>query len=138
MSADVVEFSYELVVHPPLYQPAWLPRRGYPTPDADEWVRNSENVYFPDESLRWTVDLARPAAAGHAGGVDRAAGPLARRRPRWCARGSSCSLVPGRPGFALAVLAAMAFNPLFLFMSVSVSNDIWATALTAQSSGARL
>ncbi|MEZ4583678.1 MAG: glycosyltransferase family 39 protein [Caldilineaceae bacterium] len=34
-------------------------------------------------------------------------------------------------GFAMAVLAAVAFNPLFLFMSVSVSNDIWATALTA-------
>ena len=133
MTADAVAFSYELVVHPPLYYMAGAAATALlPYADADEWVRSSENVYFPDESRRWTVDLPdQPRPVTLAVWIVRLvslAGGVAALVCTWLL---VAHWFPGRPSFALAVLAAMAFNPLFLFMSVSVSNDIWATALTA-------
>lgn len=44
---------------------------------------------------------------------------------------SARTALPGRPGFAVLATALTAFNPMFLFISVSVSNDVLVTTFAS-------
>ncbi len=44
---------------------------------------------------------------------------------------SARTMMPGNPGFALLATALTAFNPMFLFISTSVSNDVLVTAFAS-------
>ncbi|MEX1019016.1 MAG: glycosyltransferase family 39 protein, partial [Litorilinea sp.] len=133
-------FSYQLVQHPPLY---YLVAAALTLPwDYAEWdthVRAQENVYFGTLSNRWSLDLPNP--------------PPGLVASQWIARllsllGGALAVVGawlwtrtvlyrvganlpeddtgGMGGFGLAVVMLFALNPLFLFISTTVTNDSWA------------
>jgi 4-amino-4-deoxy-L-arabinose transferase-like glycosyltransferase len=134
IDAETAAYSYELVQQPPLYYlVAAALSAPWPHAGLDEAVRARENVYFPTLSARWSVDLphAPPGLAASlwiARLVSLLGGALAVMGAwRWM------RAVLGRgmrdaPFVALAAVTLFALNPLFLFISTTITNDSWAIA----------
>jgi hypothetical protein len=127
-------FSYELVQQPPLYYlMAALTSGWLPYDHADEYVRASNNTYFDHlMSKRWSVSLPNmpasvSAAIWAARGVSMLGGLLAVIAAYLWVR----LMVPGEPWLAAAVACLLGLNPVFLFVSTTVSNDSWAVAAAA-------
>ncbi len=134
LSPALVERSYELVPHPPLYYAAAaVAASGLPLEGASQAAQRSVNAYF-DKSLsaRQSVtlaDLAWPdlAPAWVARAVAALGGLLLVVCTWWTAR----RLFPAHPTFALAAGAIAGLNPQFLFTAVTISNDAWAAGTAA-------
>ena len=126
------DFSYELIAQPPLYHAiaalatAWLPYD-----DADQYVHESVNRYFPERSQRQSVVLPQmPAAVNRAMLVARLVsllGGILTVSATWLWVRTA---LPDEPWLPTAVTATVALNPLFLFISTSITNDAWAAAGT--------
>lgn len=126
------QYSYELLTQPPLYYmlaalaTAWLPAK-----DADGYVRESANRYFPGLSTRQSIDLpGRPMSVEMAMVVARLVslvGGVLTVGATWLWVRVE---VPDQRWLPTAVAAAVACNPLFLFISTAVTNDAWAAAGT--------
>ncbi|MCB0140217.1 MAG: glycosyltransferase family 39 protein, partial [Caldilineaceae bacterium] len=126
------DFSYELIAQPPLYHAiaalatAWLPYD-----DADQYVHESVNRYFPERSQRQSVVLPQmPAAVNRAMLVARLVsllGGILTVSATWLWVRTA---LPDQRWLPTAVTATVALNPLFLFISTSITNDAWAAAGT--------
>lgn len=140
IDAETTAFSYELITQPPLYYAvsalatSWLPYA-----DADHYVRESANRYFPGLSTRQSIDLpfiplnverAMTVARLMAllGGVTAVVATWLWIHSALSARAHQKYLTQW--SLPMAVTAVVAFNPLFLFMTTSITNDAWATAGT--------
>ena len=125
--------SHELVQQPPLYYAlvaALLPgadvqatvayEQAVQTPYFEKGLGKRATVSPPDADPRvlWPLRVAR--------GVSLAGGLLMVVATWLLAR----SLFKGRIGLPLAIAAIVAFNPEFLFSSTTITNDIWAAALS--------
>jgi 4-amino-4-deoxy-L-arabinose transferase-like glycosyltransferase len=132
VTPDLVDYSYELVVHPPLYYSAIaLATAPLAMDQALIYARESENPYHDKSlSLRQTITLPTVAPGvlttlwvarlvSLIGGVVTVIGAYALVR----------TLLPTDPWLAVAVAALTAFNPQFLFTSVTITNDAWVPAL---------
>jgi 4-amino-4-deoxy-L-arabinose transferase-like glycosyltransferase len=132
VTPDLVDYSYELVVHPPLYYSAIaLATAPLPMDQALTYARASENPYHDKSlTLRQTITLPTVAPGVLAtlwvarlisllGGVVTVVGAYALVR----------TLLPADPWLAVAVAALTGFNPQFLFTSVTITNDAWVPAL---------
>lgn len=126
--------SYELIAQPLLYHglTAFLLT---PLPVQDAWTLSSQlaNPYFekglsvrqsltlPDAGWRAVLPMYVAVCVSIAGGALALLGTWRLSR----------ALVAARPTFALAATSLVVFNPLFLFLTVSVMNHAWATATVA-------
>ncbi|MEZ4710795.1 MAG: glycosyltransferase family 39 protein [Caldilineaceae bacterium] len=126
------DFSYELIAQPPLYHAlgalatAWLPYD-----NAAQYVQESANPYFPERSQHQSVILPQlPTSVNRALLVARLisllGGTLAVAATWLWVR----TALPDQPWLPTAVTAVVALNPLFLFISTSITNDAWAAAGT--------
>jgi len=126
------QYSYELLTQPPLYYmtsaalSSWIA-----VDDAERYVRESTNRFFPGLSTRQSIDLpTMPAAVARTMLLARLVslvGGLVTIVATWLwAR----VVLPNQRWFPLAVCAVVACNPLFLFISTSITNDAWASAAT--------
>ncbi|WP_448595228.1 glycosyltransferase family 39 protein [Thermoflexus hugenholtzii] len=124
-------YGNELIVQPPLYYLlAGLAIRMEPSEPSLAFVRSSYNLYFGKGlSYRQSLLLPRPDP-----GTLRAAW-IARRVSMW---GGLLALLgtwrwarllfPGRTGLPVAATAIVAYNPEFLYLSSSITNDAWTAA----------
>ncbi|MCC6165815.1 MAG: glycosyltransferase family 39 protein [Caldilineaceae bacterium] len=127
--------SYELITQPPLYHSlAALAAAPWPAQPTLAMVQaSSPNPYFEKGlSERQTLTLpnmpwAARAPVQAARGVSLLGALLAVASTWWLAR----TLLPGQRTFALAVAGVVAFNPVFLFLAVTVTNDGWAAGTVA-------
>ena len=125
--------SHELVQQPPLYYAlvaALLPgadvqatvayEQAVQTPYFEKGLGKRATVSPPDADpgVLWPLRVAR--------GVSLAGGLLMVVATWLLTR----SLFQGRIGLPLAIAAIVAFNPEFLFSSTTITNDIWAAALS--------
>ena len=125
--------SHELVQQPPLYYA--LVAALLPGADVQATVGYEQAVqtrYFEkglgkratvsppdvDPKLVWPLRVAR--AVSLAGGLLLVAATWVLAR----------SILRGRAALALAITAVVAFNPQFLFTSTTITNDVWAAALS--------
>jgi hypothetical protein len=130
IDATTAAYSYELPQQPPLYYAlaagasAWLPFES-----ADEITRSSDNPYQMTLSPLWTVDIPEAPASWR----------LAARISQWVsAMGGLLALIftlawvrlllPGQWRLHTFTIAVVAMNPLFVYLSVTTSNDAWAVA----------
>ena len=124
------EFSYELLTQPPLYYAvAALASVGTPYVDADRQTRAQANTYFPGLSKQQSIMLPTTPDAVHrawliARLVSLLGGVITVATSWLWVR----AVAPGQTGLATAVATFVALNPLFLFISTSVTNDGWAAA----------
>lgn len=126
------QYSYELLTQPPLYYmlsaltTAWIPAEG-----ADVEVRASANRYFPGLSKRQSIELPGiPPSVEQAMLLARLVsllGGIVTVGATWL---WVRTVLPHQPWLPSAVAAVVAFNPLFLFSSTSITNDAWAAAGT--------
>ncbi len=126
------EFSYELLTQPPLYYAtAAVASRWLPYADAHVHVQASANRYFPGLSNRQSIDLPTlPQPVARAMLVARLIsllGGFVTVATTWL---WIAAALPTRRWLPTAVAAVVAFNPLFLFVSTSITNDAWAAAGT--------
>lgn len=129
------QVSYELITQPPLYHSlAALAAAPWPVEPALALVQaSSPNPYFEKGlSERQTLTLPNVpwvarAPLQAARGVALLGALLAVASAWWLAR----TLRPAQPAFALAVASVVAFNPVFLFLAVTVTNDGWAAGTVA-------
>lgn len=134
LTAESLSHSYELITQPPLYHMmAALAGVGWPVDPGAALARASVSPYFEKGlSQRQSVDLPRATLAALA--------------PAWMARLTSVlgglvtvlgvwwlarTLFPSRPTFAASAVAIATFVPVFLFLSVTISNDAWSAAACA-------
>jgi hypothetical protein len=125
--------SHELVQQPPLYYAlvaALLPgadlqatvayEQAVQTPYFEKGLGKRATVSPPDvdPGIVWPLRVAR--------GVSLAGGLLVVAATWVLAR----TLLRGRIALPLAITAVVAFNPQFLFTSTTITNDIWAAALS--------
>lgn len=127
-------FSYELVQQPPLYYViSSMVNIGVPYDDADHYARLSENPYYGKQpGTHWTIRLP-DAPDSFRTAVERARavsvlGGLLAVLGVWLWVNQ---LLPGRPWLSTATAYLVGLNPVFLFLSVTVTNDAWAVAGTA-------
>jgi hypothetical protein len=129
-----LDASYELITQPPLYHAlAALAATPWPVAPTQALVAASANPYF-EKGLSERQTLTLPDASWTA---------LA---PLWAARMVSLlgalllvtatwllarTLIPARWTFALATASVVAFNPVLLFLAVTVTNDAWAAGTVA-------
>ena len=134
LTPEIVNRSYELVPHPPLYYViAAVAAVGWPIDEALGVAQSSIDAYF-DKSLSHRQSIILPDA------------PWSALAPAWIARFVAlmgglltvlCAwwlarlIVPDQPTFAVAAAAVAGFNPQFLFTSVTMSNDAWAAGMSA-------
>ncbi|MEZ4656869.1 MAG: glycosyltransferase family 39 protein [Caldilineaceae bacterium] len=126
------DFSYELIAQPPLYHvlgalaTAWLPYD-----NAAQYVQESANRYFPERSQHQSVILPQlPTAVSRALLVARLVsllGGVLTVTATWL---WVRTVLPDQAWLPTAVTAVVALNPLFLFISTSITNDAWAAAGT--------
>lgn len=134
LTPTLVEQSYELVPHPPLYYVlSAAAATGWPLQDASELARHSSNAYF-DKSLSARQSVTLPgvpwqalAPAQIARLIASIAGMITLLCTWWLAR----LLMPSAHSFALAAALVATLNPQFLFTAVTISNDAWAAAMAA-------
>ena len=132
LSAALVERSYELVPHPPLYYlVSALAGAGFPLQPAADAAQQSVNAYF-DKSLAARQSITLPALGRQALApawvarfIATTAGLITLLCTWWMAR----RLVPAHVSFALAAALVAALNPQFLFTAVTISNDAAAAAM---------
>lgn len=127
------QYSYELLTQPPLYYmvsavlTSWIDGD-----DAERYVQESANRYFPGLSSRQSIDLPKmPISVERAMLLARLAslaGGLVAVMATWL---WVRVVVPEQRWLPLAVSTVVACNPLFLFVSTSITNDAWAAAATA-------
>ncbi len=124
------EFSYELLTQPPLYYTlAALASVGTPYADADAQTRVQANLYFPGLSKQQSIALpTTPAAVQRAWLIARLVSLLGGVITVATAWLWVRLVAPGQSGLATAVATLVGLNPLFLFISTSVTNDAWAAA----------
>lgn len=134
LTPELVERSYELVPHPPLYY-TLAAAAGFlwPPEAAAQTAQQSVNAYF-DKSLSTRQSITLPAVPWQALAPAYAArfvamlgGLIMLLCTWWTAR----RLVPSMPTFALAAALVAALNPQFLFTAATISNDAWAAAMAA-------
>ncbi|MCB0111797.1 MAG: hypothetical protein KDE53_37995, partial [Caldilineaceae bacterium] len=126
------QYSYELLTQPPLYYMlSAAALRWLPADDAATFVRASANRYFPGLSTRQSIDLPTlPRTVAWALFIARLISLL----------GGTVAVIatwlwvrvalPDQQWLPFAVSAVMVGNPLFLFISTSITNDGWAAAGT--------
>jgi hypothetical protein len=132
LEREMAPISYELIAQPWLYHALTaLAIRPWPVAPTRELTQATVNPYF-DKSMSKRQMLLLPAA-DPLNSTDAAAplliaslismmGGLLAVYGTWrLAR----RLVPGQWSFALATAALVAFNPIFLFLAVVVTNDTW-------------
>lgn len=133
LDTSTLHASYELIAQPPLYHAlAGLAAAPWPVEPALALVTASPNPYFGGLSQRQTVALPNV--------------PWGARAPLTAARLVSLlgallavvaswvlarTVVPNSWSFALAVTSVVAFNPVFLFLAVSVTNNGWSAGAVA-------
>ena len=134
IDAETVTVSYELIPHPPLYYIlSAIAATGWPVDAAVEFADASVNPFFAQgKSLRQSLTIpAAPwslvAPAWMARLVAMLGGLITVLCTWWLAR----RMFPSQRFFAVAAAAVVAFNPQFVFMSVTISNDAWAAATAA-------
>jgi hypothetical protein len=125
--------SHELVQQPPLYYAlvaALLPgadvqatvafEQDVQTPYFEKGLGKRATVSPPDTdpAIVWPLRVAR--------GVSLAGGVLLVAATWVLAR----TLLRGRVALPLAITAVVAFNPQFIFTSTTITNDVWAAALS--------
>lgn len=125
--------SHELVQQPPLYYAlvaALLPGAGVQatvefeqdvqTPYFEKGLGKRATVSLPDADpdVVWPLRVAR--AVSLAGGMLMVAATWVLARTLLC----------GRIALPLAITAVVAFNPQFIFTSTTITNDVWAAALS--------
>jgi hypothetical protein len=128
--------SYELIAQPPLYFAlsalAMLP---WPVEPARAYVAAAENPYF-DKSKSTRQAIRLPGAPWVATAPVRAAALvslLGALLAVWATWRLARALRSGSLTFAVAATSVVAFNPQFLFMAVTVTNDAWAAGTVAMS-----
>jgi hypothetical protein len=131
LTPETAVVSYQLVQQPPLYDLlAALATTNLPVSQAWEYADAMQNPYhgkglsqrqtitpphLPNDVLR-TFRVARFISA---------LGGLLAVVATWL---FVRTLFPEQPNAALAAASVVAFNPLFLFISASITNDAWTTA----------
>lgn len=134
LTPETVDYSYELIVHPPLYYAlAALAMSGQPVDAARALVEESKNHYF-DRSLSYRQSILLPeierealAPAWSARFVSMLGGLLTLFSAWWLAR----VLFPHHLWLAMAAVAVATLNPQFLYISVIITNDGWAAGTAA-------
>ncbi len=134
LAPETVEYSYELITQPPLYFVlAGLAASGWPVDAALKLVDESANPYF-NKSLSYRQSVLLPdaqwealAPAWIARFVSMAGGLLTLLGAWWLAR----ILFPRQMWLAVAAVSVAAFNPQFLYILVSITNDGWAAGTAA-------
>ncbi len=136
LDAATREASYELIAQPPLYFAlsglAMLP---WPPEPARAYVAAAENPYF-DKSKSTRQAIRLPVTPWTAAAPVRAAAGvslLGALLAVWATWRLARVLAPGSWTFAAAAASLVAFNPQFLFMAVTVTNDAWAAGTVAMS-----
>lgn len=130
INPSTAAYSYQIPQQPPLYYTlaagaaAWLPFER-----ADEWTRQSDNPYQMTLSPLWTVNIPAAPRSWHlaariAQGVSALGGLLAVIFTLAWVR----LVLPAQWHMHIFTVAIVALNPLFLYLSVTPSNDAWAVA----------
>jgi 4-amino-4-deoxy-L-arabinose transferase-like glycosyltransferase len=134
LASETLETSYELITQPPLYYVlAAMAAAGWPVEPAQEYAERSVNAYFgSDVTYRQSVTVPPEHAADAVPAllarlVSLLGGLLVALATWWTAR----LVLPASPLFAAAAVAVATLNPLFLFQSVTITNDTWAAAVAA-------
>ncbi len=134
LNRETLQASYELITQPPLYHAlAALAAAPWPVEPTQHLAASSLNPYFEKGlSERQTVTLPGASWAArapiHAARAVSLVGALLAVAATWrLAR----TLVPQPWSFALAVTGVVAFNPVFLYLAVTVTNDSWAAGTAA-------
>jgi hypothetical protein len=134
IDAQTLSESFELVTQPPLYHLlAAVAASGWPVDESTQLARDSMDPYFGGRSAyRQSETLPRAPAralvpAEIARLVSLMGGALVFLGTWWTAR----TLVPERPAFAAAAAAVATFNPFFLFLSTTITNDALAAGFCA-------
>lgn len=128
---ETAQVSYELVQQPPLYYMlSAIAALGSPFEEAHHFAVSSENPYLKQGlSQRWSVTLPEvPRGVGRSIWTARlisALGGLLAVVGTWLL---VSELIPNRPSMATAVACIVGLNPLFLFVSSTITNDSWAVA----------
>ncbi|MFO7635503.1 MAG: glycosyltransferase family 39 protein [Caldilinea sp.] len=134
LTPETVAYSYELIPHPPVYYLlAGAAALGWPVEEPLQLAQESVNLYF-DKSLSYRQSVILPevafetlAPAWIARFVSMVGGLLALLCTWWLAR----VLFPRQVWLAMAAVAVAIFNPQFLYISVSITNDGWAAGSAA-------
>jgi hypothetical protein len=132
---DAARFSYELPQQPPLYYTAAAAAIALSPADYsqnDVWTRASENPYQQSLSPRWSVSLPNAptgfaASAQIARWVSMLGGLLGVIATALLAR----RLFPKQAMLQALITSIVAFNPLYVYLSVTISNDAWAVGSAA-------
>ncbi len=130
IDATTAAYSYELPQQPPLYYAlaagasAWLPFER-----ADEITRSSDNPYQMTLSPLWTVSIPEaPRSWQLAAWVSRLVSAIGGLLAAAFTLAWVRLLLPARWRLHAFTVAVVALNPLFVYLSVTTSNDAWAVA----------
>ncbi len=130
IDATTATYSYELPQQPPLYYAlaagasAWLPFER-----ADEITRSSDNPYQMTLSPLWTVNIPEaPRSWQLAAWVSRLVAAIGGLLAVTFTLAWVRLLLPARWRLHTFTVTVVALNPLFVYLSVTTSNDAWAVA----------
>lgn len=133
ISEELVDYSYELIVQPPLYFTA-IALLTAPLPMAEAWTfaQASDNPYHERGlTTRQTITLPdTPLQAWLILEVARLVSLLGSIVTILASYGLVRALLPNAPWLAVAVAAIVGFNAQFLFTAVTITNDAWVPALS--------
>ncbi len=123
-------YSYEIPQQPPLYYTlaagasAWLP-----FDRADQITRSSDNPYQMTLSPLWTVNIPEAPQSWHlAARISQLVAALGGLIAVFFTYAWAKLLLPAQPRIHALTTAVVALNPLFVYLSVTTSNDAWAVA----------
>jgi len=134
LTPETVGYSYELITQPPLYFVlAGLAASGWPVDASLALVDKSENRYF-NKSLSHRQSIILPATTVEAlapAWIARLVSMLGGLLTLFCTWRLAQILFPRQVWLATAAVAVAVFNPQFLYISVSITNDGWAAGMAA-------
>lgn len=136
INAETGAYSYELVQQPPLYYLASaIASTSLAYDNADDWARQSFSPYFDAGwQVRRSVSLPEtPASVLLAAQIARTVSLLGGLLCVWCTWQFVDRVVGNRPNLTAIITSTVALNPLFLYLSVTITNDAWVVAATSGS-----
>ncbi|GIV78333.1 MAG: hypothetical protein KatS3mg050_2727 [Litorilinea sp.] len=130
----VAVYGYELLVQPPLYHLlAGLATKAWPSEPSLQFAKDSYNRYLQKGlSYRQSVVLPQPnqgalTATWVARFISLLGGLLTLVSTWWWIQ----ILFPGKQWLAGAATAVVAYNPEFIYLSTSITNDAWSAGAAA-------
>jgi len=132
---ETAAYSYELIAQPPLYPLlAAVETAPFSMRNAHDFAWNSRNIYHGSLSKRQSITLPnRSWTDTMPVRIARLVSMLGGLITVWASWLLARILYPESLTTAIAVVSVVGFNPQFLFMSATVTNDAWSAGTIALS-----